>query len=370
MKMVGIVLDESKIERLDKLTNERAISSMPVAGCYRAIDFVISNMTNSGIQKIGVITQFCSSSILNHLSTPKIWNLGEKKGGLFVFTPSMVKGNLMWHRGTADSIYQNIDFLKKSQEPYVLISPGNIINKIDYREMLKYHEEKEADITILSQKVEDKEELSRLGIMEVDESCRVIEFEEKPLEPQSNIASLGVYILKRTLLINLLETVIKEGRFDFVTDIIMRYRRKLKMYIYDYKGYWSNIGSINKYFETNMDFLDSKIRKDMLLTRPYISTRAKDDPPAKFNNGVKVVNSLVGGGNILNGEVSNSVLFNKVYTGTNSYVNHSIIMNDSYVGNNCIIEYAIIDKGVIISDGKEIRGTKDNIVIVSKGDVI
>ena len=165
MKMLGIVLDESKVERLGELTHERAISSMPIAGCYRAIDFVISNMANAGIEKIGVITQYASSSLINHLSTPKVWNLGEKKGGLYVFTPSMVKGNLMWHRGTVDSIYQNINFLKKSKETYVVISSGNCINKIDYKKMLKYHEEKNADITILSKHMTDESDLTRLGIM-------------------------------------------------------------------------------------------------------------------------------------------------------------------------------------------------------------
>ena len=370
MKMVGLILDESKMERLKGLTSSRAISAMPIAGCYKAIDFVISNMTNAGIEKIGVITQFSSSSLINHLSTPKIWNLGEKKGGLYVYTPSMLGGNVTWHRGLADAIYQHITFLKKSKEQYVLISPGNIINKIDYKKMLKYHEEKGADVTILAKHIPDEKDCTRLGIMEIDETNRVLEFEEKPLEPKTDIASLGVYIMDRRLLINLLEEVIADGRYDFVMDVIARYRKKLKMYTYFYDGYWSNIGNVEKYFEANMDFLNKNVREELILSKPYISTRIKDDAPAKLNSGAKVKNSLLGGGNILNGEVDNSVLFNKVYTGDNSVVKNSIVMNDTYIGNDCRIEYAIIDKNVVMSDGKKIIGTPDNIQIISTGTVI
>ncbi len=369
MKLVGIILDESKVERLGKLSQERAISSIPVASCYRAIDFSISNMTNSDVKKIAVITQYSSSSLIHHLSTPKVWNLGEKQGGLYVYTPTMIKDNLYWHRGTIDSMYQNIVFLKKAQEPYVVISAGNLIYKLDYRKMLDYHIEKNSDLTILSKSL-PKEELKHLGVMKLDKENKLLEFEEKPLDPQTNNGSLGVYIMKRTLLIKLLEEVIAEGRYDFVTDIISRYRKQLNIYAYDFNGYWSNIGTLKKYFDTNMDFLKQEVRKELLFTPPYISTRIKDDPPAKFNKGARMINSLAGGGNIINGTVIDSVLFNKVYTGNDSVVENSIVMNDTYIGNNCKIKYAIIDKSVVISDGKNVIGTPNDFYVVPKGTII
>lgn len=370
MKMIGLILDETKVERLDGLSKDRAVSSMPIAGCYRAIDFAISNMANAGVKTVGVISQYSSTSLVSHLTTEKIWNFGTKTGGIFVFTPAMKNGNIMWQRGTADAMYQNIEFLKRSQEPYVIIAAGSGIMKIDYKKMLKYHEEKNADITILTKHIPDETQCSLLGNMELDENNKVIEFEEKPLEPKTDIASLGVYIVNRPLLISLLEEVIKDGRYDFVTDVIARYRKRLNIYAYFHEGYWSNIGGVKKYFDTNMDFLKREVREELIISEPYISTKIKDDAPTKLNRDAKVTNSILGGGNIVNGCVANSVLFNKAYIGDKTKVDHSIVMNDSFIGNDCTVEYAIIDKNVVISDGKKVIGTPENIKIIHKGTKI
>ncbi|HAN10186.1 MAG TPA: glucose-1-phosphate adenylyltransferase subunit GlgD [Clostridiales bacterium] len=370
MKFVGIILASSKNEKLEDLASERAMASLPIASCYKAIDFTLSNMANSGIKKVAVITQYNSRSLLNHLSSAKIWELGTKQGGLFVFTPSVTKDNAFEYKGTADALYQNIIFLKRSQEPYVLIGAGHHIYKMDYREVLKYHINNNADMTIISKEMVKNDELSSYGIMKLDSDNRVIEFEEKPLDPETNIASLGIYIVKRTLLIEILEQVISEGRYDFVTDVIAKYRKKLKIYAYLFDGYWSNIRTVKKYYDTNMDFLKFNIRKQMLLDYPSVATRIKDDPPAKYNHGAKVKNCLISGGSIIEGEVKNSVLFSRVCVGAGAIVSDSIIMNDSYIGKNCLIENAILDKQVIISDNQKIIGTKENPIILKKGAVV
>ena len=367
--VAGIILAGGNNERLGNLTAERAVSAMPMAGCYRAIDFTLSNMTNAGVKKVAVITQYNSRSLRDHLSSAKWWDFGRKQGGLFVFSPFMSKDGNMWFRGTADSIYQNMPYLKRSNEEYVLIVNGNAIYKMDYTKFVDYHIEKGADITIAYQKLEGRDP-SKAGMFDMDEDGRITGFEEKPVQSDYTNMSLGIYILKRTLLMELLEEIVVAGNFDISRDIIMRYHKKHKMCGYKFEGYWNAINDIDSYFNINMDFLDKAKRDEMLNTFPYIQTKPKDEPPAKYNMGAVVKKALIGEGSILNGLVENSVLYQKVYIGDGSVVKNSVIMSDCHVGNNCHIEYAIIDKKAVISDNKQIIGTASAPHIITKGEVV
>lgn len=370
MKALGIILAGGHSDRLKSLCDVRAVSAMPVASSYRAIDFSLSNMSNSNIKKVAVITQYNSRSLHDHLSSAKWWNLGRKQGGLYIFTPYLSSSNANWFRGTADSIYQNINYLKRSNETYVVIASGDAIYKMDYQDVINYHVENGADITVVCKDMAGTgRDVHDFGVMEFDDDMRMIDFEEKPVEPQSSIISLGIYVMPRTLLIKLLETIIPEGRYDLVRDIITRYRKKLKVYGYKFDGYWNTLNNINCYKQANMDFLKPEVRR-MFTSQPYIETKPKDEPPAKYNFGASVKNSLIGSGSILNGEVVNSVLFRKVFTGDESHIRNSIIMEGSYVGKNCVVENAIIDKEVVLSDGKQIIGTDDEPIIISKGTVL
>lgn len=369
MKAIGIILAGGNNENLDLLTSNRAAAALPVGGCYRCLDFTLSNMSNSGINKVSVITQYNSRSLHDHLSSAKWWNLGRKYGGLFVFSPYLSNNNSFWFRGTADAIYQNLSYLTRSNEPYVIIAPGNSIYKMDYEKPLEFHIKNNADITIISKRVYD-EDLHDFGVIQTDENDRIIEFEEKPIEPQSNLVSLGIYIISRTLLINLLESILPQGRYNLVEDIIIRYRKKLKMMAYEFTGYWKTIKCVKSYYDVNMDFLNRDIRYMFNRNYPFIETKPKDEPPTKFNIGAKIKNSLIGSGSILNGWVEHCVLFNKVYTGEDTYIKNSIIMDKSYVGNNCTVENAILDKEVILSDGKKIIGSPEKPIVISKHSVI
>lgn len=371
MKAVGIILAGGNNDRLKQLCNVRAVSAMPVGGTYRAIDFSLSNMTNSNIKKVAVITQYNSRSLHDHLSSAKWWDLGRKQGGLFVFTPFLSSDNSFWFRGTADSIYQNLNFLKKSNESFVVIASGDAVYKMDYRDIIKYHIDKDADITIVCKDLKNSDkDIRDFGVMQLENDMRMTDFEEKPVDPQSTVASLGIYVIKRTLLIKLLETVIPEARYDLVKDIIIRYRRKLKIYGFMYEDYWNTLNNINSYVNVNMDFLKKDIRNMFLKRGGYIETKPKDEPPAKYNFGANAKDALVASGSIINGTVEHSVLFRKVFTGENSVVRNSVIMEGSYIGNNCIIENAIIDKEVVISDDKQVRGTPESPVIISKGTLM
>jgi len=371
MKAIGIILAGGNSEmRLGELTSTRAASAMPVGSCYRAIDFPLSNMSNSAVNKVAVITQFNPRSLNDHLSSSKWWDFGRKHGGLYIFTPYISIENSFWFRGTADSIYQNISFLKRSNEDYVVITSGDSIYKMDYRKVIDYHMAKGSDITVVCKDMPDKD-LTKLGIMELDGENRILEFEEKPIDPQSSTASLGIYVISRTLLIELLEEIVPEGRYDIVKDIITRYRRRLKIYAYKFDGYWSSVGGgIMDYYNANMDFLKKDIRDMFTKQYPYTFTKPKDEPPVKYNDGADVADTIIGGGSIINGNVRHCVLFRRVYIGENSTVKNSILMEGCYIGNNCVIENAIFDKQVVVSDGKVVHGSDKNPVVYKKGSSI
>jgi glucose-1-phosphate adenylyltransferase len=370
MKAIGIILAGGNNERLDKLTELRAASAMPVGGSYRCIDFTMSNMANSGIGKVAVITQYNSRSLHDHLNSSKWWDLGRKHGGLFIFSPYLSQDNSFWFRGTADSIYQNISYLRRSNEPYVVIASGNTVHKMDYNDVIEYHVSKDAEITIVYQQMPAGDDISQYGVMELDENGRVTDFEEKPLESHSSIISLGVYVISRTLLIRLLETINAEGRYDLARDVFMRYRKRIRMYGYRYNGYWRTLNNKRTYFDCNMDFLRKEIRDLFNREYPYIETKAKDEPPAKYNSGANVTDTISGSGAILNGYARRSILFRKVYTGESSSITNSIVMEGCYIGNHCVVDHAILDKEVILSDGRQIIGTEEEPLIVTKGTVL
>ncbi|MCJ7855216.1 glucose-1-phosphate adenylyltransferase subunit GlgD [Lachnospiraceae bacterium NSJ-143] len=371
MKAIGIILAGGNNEmRLGDLTGLRAASAMPVGSCYRAIDFPLSNMSNSAVNKVAVITQYNSRSLHDHLSSSKWWDFGRKHGGLYVFTPYISSENSFWFRGTADSIYQNISFLERSNESYVVIASGDSIYKMDYRKVIEYHKNKGADITVVCKEMYDRD-LTKFGIMQLNSDGRIMEFEEKPIEPQTNIASLGIYIISRTLLIDLLNEIVPEGRFDIVKDIIIRFRRKLNICAYKFDGYWSSVGSgIMEYYNTNMDFLKCDIRRKFTKDFPYTFTKPKDEPPVKYNENADVSNAAIGGGSIINGKVEGSVLFRRVYVGENTVVKNSILMEGCYIGNNCVVENAILDKQVVVSDGRQVIGKENEPAVFKKRSTV
>lgn len=344
MRAIGIILAGGNNSKMGELSAKRAVAAMPVTGSYRAIDFTLSNMTNSHIQKVAVFTQYNSRSLNEHLNSSKWWDFGRKQGGLFVFTPTITSTNSYWYQGTADALYQNINFLKDSHEPYVVIASGDGVYKLDYNKVLEEHINKGADITIVCKDINPEEDdISRFGIVKYNDDMQVIDFEEKPLVAQTSTASIGVYVIRRRQLIELLESCAKEGRTDFVKDILIRYKNVKKIYAYKMNDYWRNIGTIESYYQTNMDFLKKDVRDYFFRQYPDIYSKMEDLPPAKYNGGAVVNNSLVASGCIVNGTVENSVLFKKVYVGSNCVIRNSIILNDVHIGDNSVIENCIVE---------------------------
>ena len=329
MRAIGIVLAGGNSKRMRELSNKRAVAAMPVAGSYRSIDFALSNMTNSHIQNVAVFTQYNSRSLNLHLSSSKWWDFGRKQGGLFLFTPSITPENGDWYRGTADALYQNLTFLKNSHEPYVVIASGDGVYKLDYNKVLEYHIEKKADITVVCKDMEE-----------------------------------GIYVIRRRQLIELLERCAAEDRYDLVNDILVRYKNLKRIYAYKMHSYWSNIATVDSYYKTNMDFLKPEVRNYFFREYPDVYTKIDDLPPAKYNPGAVVRNSLVSSGCILNGTVENSILFKKAYIGNNCVIKNSIILNDVYIGDNTVIENCIVESRDTIRANTTHIGTPDNIKIV------
>ena len=282
MRAIGIILAGGNNSRMQELSNRRAIAAMPVGGNYRSIDFALSNMSNSHIQTVAVLTQYSARSLNEHLSSSKWWDFGRKQGGLFVFTPTITNDNSFWYRGTADSIYQNIDWLRECHEPYVVIASGDGIYKMDYNKVLEYHIEKKADITVVCKDMPEDTDISRFGVVTMDEDQRIINMEEKPMMSDSRCVSCGIYVIRRRQLIELIEKSAKEGQYNFVTDILIRYRNVKRIYGYKMESYWNNISSVESYYQANMDFLKPDVRKHFLKDYPEIFLWWLEYPSNKY----------------------------------------------------------------------------------------
>ena len=355
--------------RMKELSRKRAIAAMPIAGSYRSIDFALSNMTNSHIQKVGVFTQYNARSLNEHLNSSKWWDFGRKQGGLFLFTPTVTADNSFWYRGTADAMYQNLSFLKSSHEPYVVIASGDCVYKMDYNKVLEYHIDKKADITIVCKEMPAGTNLERYGTIKMNEDSRVEEFEEKPIVAKSSTISCGIYVIRRRLLIEMIERCAMEDRYDFVKDILIRYKNQKRIYGYKIKEYWRNIASVEDYFAaTNMDFLKPEIRNYFFRQYPDIYSKVDDLPPAKYNVGVKVSNSLISSGCIVNGTVEDSVIFKKSFIGNNCYIKNSIILNDVYIGDNTHIENCIVESRDTIRANTYYKGEDGIKIVVEKNE--
>lgn len=365
MRALGIILAGGSSNHMKELTTKRATPALPIAGGYRSIDFALSSMSNSHVNKVAVFTQYNSKSLTQYLNSSKWWDFGRKQGGLYVFTPSQTQDNSYWYRGTADAIAQNIDYLKSSHEPYVVIASGDCVYKIDFNKVLEYHVKKNADITIVTKDLAGlDEDPSRFGVLRVDEDGKIVEFDEKPIVTNETTVSTGIYVIRRRQLIELIEKANTEGGFDLVKDILIRYKGLKKMFAYPLEGYWSNVTTIESYFKTNMAFLNRNIRRYFFEGYPKISSKIEDLPPAKYNVGSKVTNSLISSGCIINGEVADSILFKEVYVGNNCTVRNSIILNDVHIGDNTYIENCIVESRDTIRANSSFIGKPNDLKVV------
>ena len=365
MKAVGIILAGGGSGRLQSLTTRRAVAAMPLAGTYRSIDFSLSNMSNSGVGTVAVVTQYSSRSLNFHLSSSKWWDFGRKQGGLYLLNPTITPDSESWYLGTADALIQNLDFIKERHEPYVIIASGDGVYKMDYNLVMERHVASGAEVTVVCKEMSAAES-GRFGRVELEGEGRIVSWAEKDERGRADaVVNCGIYVIRRRHLIQLLEECKRNGGKDLVRDVLIKNLGDKRIMSYLHQGYWCNIASLESYFACNQDMLDPALRRHFFVEYPPIHTRVDDNPPAKFNGSAQVANSLVAGGGIVNGTVEDSVLFKKVYVGDGSTVKNCILMNDVYVGNDVWLENCIVESRTKISDGTRQVGDPANIPVIS-----
>ncbi len=369
---VAMLLAGGQGSRLGVLTQNMAKPAIPYGGKYRIIDFPLSNCTNSGIDVVGVLTQYQPLELNAYIGSGSPWDLDLSNGGVFVLPP-YVKGKIgEWYRGTANAIYQNISFIEQYNPDYVLILSGDHIYKMNYNAMLRYHIEKNADATIAVREV-PWEEASRFGIMNTDEENTIVEFEEKPKAPKSNKASMGVYIFSWQKLRDYLvsDEADKKSSNDFGKNIIPKMladSQKLVAYAFD--GYWKDVGTIESLWEANMDLLKRPIPIDLYDHKWRIYARNPGFPPHYVAAGAIIENSLITEGCEVYGTVRNSVLFAGVTVEQGAEVIDSVVMPGAVIRRGALVRRAIIAETAEIKAGAKIGGEEGNIAVIAQGAVI
>lgn len=370
-EIVAMILAGGQGSRLGILTKKLAKPAVPFGGKYRIIDFPLSNCSNSGIYTVGVLTQYKPLELNAHIGIGEAWDLDRTHGGVSILPPYQEEKGGEWYKGTANAIYQNIEFVDRYDPEYILILSGDHIYKMDYTEMLDFHKERQADATIAVLEV-PMDEASRFGIMNTREDLSIYEFEEKPKNPKNNLASMGIYIFNWKTLKKYLkeDEADKTSKNDFGMNIIPSMLKDgNNMVAYPFKGYWKDVGTIESLWEANMDLIgeDNGLDLDEEDWKIYSVNQVR--PAQYIGENAKVSNSLVVEGCVVNGQVENSILFQGVQIGKNSVIRDSIIMTDAKIGDNVVIEKAIVGNGAIVRKDCKISLGDEIAIIGAKEEV-
>ncbi len=369
--MLAMILAGGQGSRLGPLTKKLAKPAVPFGGKYRIIDFVLSNCANSGIRKVAVLTQYQPLILNEHIGNGSPWDLNGRDSGVSILQPFASATEEKWFKGTAHAIYQNLPYIESTNVDYVLILSGDHVYKMNYEKMLDYHKEKNASLTIAVIEV-PWEEASRFGIMNTDENMMITEFAEKPEKPESNLASMGIYIfsykeLKKYLT---LKDVNGDGMIDFGQDVIpIMIENQETVVAYPFTGYWKDVGTIDSLWESNMDLIDPDSELNIQDQSWRIYSVNHTMPPQYITSEAKVRDSLIVEGCIVRGDVDHSVLSMGVKIGKGSVVKDSIIMSNTVIGDNCVVNKALIGENVIIADGQTI-GDGETIEVVAESSVV
>lgn len=371
-EMLAMILAGGQGTRLGVLTKQIAKPAVPFGGKYRIIDYAMSNCINSGIKRVGVVTQYQPLELNEHIGNGAAWGLTGRNAGATILQPYSSSDGEKWFKGTANAIYQNISYIDSINPEYVLVLSGDHIYKMDYSEMLENHKANNATLTVGVIPVPIKE-ASRFGIMNTDHANRIIEFEEKPKEPKSNLASMGIYIFNwKTLRRYLVEDQAKAREMeDFGKNVIPAYLDNGEnCFAYPFEGYWKDVGTIESLWEANMETLSPDHPLNLSKDDWRIYTNNPVTPPQFITADAKLNDSLVVDGCYVAGDIEHSILSLNVKVGKGSKVSDSLVMSGVTIGENCTVEYAIIGENAVIADGASVVGTKDKIAVVGYEEVI
>lgn len=363
IECLAMLLAGGQGSRLGILTKNIAKPAVPYGGKYRIIDFPLSNCINSGVETVGVLTQYQPLELNDYIGNGAAWDLDRSYGGVHILSPyQQIKGT-QWYKGTANAIYQNINFIDRYNPEYVAVLSGDHIYKMDYSKMLQFHKEKDAACTIAMLEV-PWEEASRFGLMFVNEDGSISEFEEKPKNPRSNKASMGVYIFTwKTLRKYLIEDEANENSGnDFGHDVIpAMHSAGERLFAYKFDGYWKDVGTIDSLWEANLDLLNPKVDLDLSDNSWKIYSKTAAAPPHYISTKAKVENSMISEGCEIDGEIDYSVLFSNVTVEPGAKVHYSIVMPGTVIKSGAVVEYSIIAENAVIEENAHIGDSPEQI---------
>ncbi len=367
---MGIIIASNT--NIPPLTDVRSASALPIAGGFRIIDFVLSDMANAGIQNIGVATEANYSSLMDHIKSGSPWDLHRKDRGLTILPPNVANKSAYEIRGDLDILTGIREFIRRAPETYVILSLGNCIYNIDFKEVIKEHIDKQADITVIYKDMKDvdQSELSRFTLLEVDEEKGIMDIEVCPYYPKWTCAGADVFVMEKALLESIIDESSSKGNHDFIKDAIAKKMSGLRVYGFEHKGYLDKIDSMISYFGNNMLFLNAGMQKEMLHSGLPIYTKNKDLPPTKYGSDAKIQNSYIADGCKIYGTVINSVLSGDVTIEEGAVVENSVLMQGVKVEKGSRLEYVVLDKGVTVGENKTLIGQESYPLPVAKGTVI
>ncbi|MGI6153546.1 MAG: glucose-1-phosphate adenylyltransferase subunit GlgD [Christensenellaceae bacterium] len=369
----GIIYEEDQSMQFRELVFMRTVGALPVGGRYRSIDFILSNMVNSGIRNVGVVTHRNYHSLMDHLGSGKEWDLSRKNEGLYILPPYANPENPYTYHGVVDGLKNASGYIARSKQKYCILSGSYTIYNMAFDDMVEYHVDSGADITMLYNEVpriwysdENKNDVR----LHLNEDNRVIDLELGSGISDSQKMGMDTYVIRKDLLEYLVEDCIAHGYCHLVSDLLMKNIDRIKIVGYRHDGYVGRLYSATSYYRVNMDMLEFGVNKDLFYSPNQIYTKIKDEVPAKYTNTAHVKNSLIANGCTIEGEVENSILFRTVYVGKGAKIKNCIIMQDSEIYNNTDLENVIVDKGVNIRQGRRLIGDKEFPVIIRKGAIV
>ena len=347
-RTMAVILAGGEGERLSILSSVRAKPAVPFGGKYRIIDFTLSNCVNSEIDNVVVLTQYAPRSLMDHIGLGRPWDLDRNHGGVRLLQPYLARGRVAeWYRGTADAVLQNMNVIEHDAGDTVVILAGDHIYKMDYGPFVAAHRRKRADVTVAVRRV-PLQDATRMGILAMDDAGRVVEWQEKPKQPKSDLASMGVYVFSKRAL----KRWLAESRPDFGKDVIpAMLDGDARVYAYRFEGYWQDVGTIQSFWETNMALLDDAPELDLYDREWLIHTRSEERAPAKIGPTAQIHRSLVSHGCVINGTVVNSILSPGVRVDVGAVVRDSIVMFDTVIRAGAVVDRAILDKEVVVGQG-------------------
>lgn len=367
---MGIINLNEGQDLLKELTKGRPLAAIPFGGRYRLVDFMLSNMVNSGMQNVGILVHDKYRALMDHLRSGKDWDLARKRDGLFILPPNQNPCSAGGCRGNIENFYNNLDYIESSRQEYMLIAGGHIVCNLNYRKVFKFHQDTGADITVLYKEDDLEEDVSQYAILDCQPDGRIVDIGVISQKTTSRKVSMEMYIIKKNLLVELVKNCHTRGGWDFVKDILIKNVNKLKMFGFPYKGYIARIDSIKNYYRHNMELLKPEKWEELFFRSGLVYTKVKDEAPVKYKENARAFNTMVANGCIIEGRVENSILFRGVKVHKGAYIKDSIIMQKCEIAENAIIENVICDKNVCITKGKWLKGETNYPLVVEKGTII